>query len=182
MLTVKMFVSLVGTIPEQLGHCCCHLQSHESRSRSSSGGEFPGPFCHHWLKLILICLSSWRQRTENACVFLLSAVSWLLLTKGMSHCESWCYIKTTTVSVCVRKLTVMVTVMNNGNRTELSCPLFEKSHTLVNFTTTTESCHYWLAEIDVSFSQAVTLLRYLPQVPPSRPLSCWELGFRAPPP
>eukprot|EP00066_Takifugu_rubripes_P028017 XP_011617283.1 PREDICTED: serine/threonine-protein kinase ULK2 isoform X2 [Takifugu rubripes] len=33
---------LVGTIPEQLGHCCCHLQSHESRSRSSSGGSpFP---------------------------------------------------------------------------------------------------------------------------------------------
>uniref|UniRef100_A0AAV2J1G2 Reverse transcriptase domain-containing protein n=1 Tax=Knipowitschia caucasica TaxID=637954 RepID=A0AAV2J1G2_KNICA len=30
---------LVGTIPEQLGHCTCHLQSHESRSRSSSGGS-----------------------------------------------------------------------------------------------------------------------------------------------
>uniref|UniRef100_A0A667WUD9 non-specific serine/threonine protein kinase n=1 Tax=Myripristis murdjan TaxID=586833 RepID=A0A667WUD9_9TELE len=30
---------LVGTIPEQLGHCCCHLQGHESRSRSSSGGS-----------------------------------------------------------------------------------------------------------------------------------------------
>lgn len=30
---------LVGTIPEQLGHCCCHLQSHEPRSRSSSGGS-----------------------------------------------------------------------------------------------------------------------------------------------
>lgn len=31
----------VGTIPEQLGHCCCgHPQSHEPRSRSSSGGEF----------------------------------------------------------------------------------------------------------------------------------------------
>ncbi|XP_045074575.1 serine/threonine-protein kinase ULK2-like isoform X2 [Coregonus clupeaformis] len=30
---------LVGTIPEQLGHCCCgHPQGHESRSRSSSGG------------------------------------------------------------------------------------------------------------------------------------------------
>ncbi|TWW77805.1 Serine/threonine-protein kinase ULK2 [Takifugu flavidus] len=34
---------LVGTIPEQLGHCCCHLQSHESRSRSSSGGPLPSP-------------------------------------------------------------------------------------------------------------------------------------------
>lgn len=33
--------SPVGTIPEQLGHCCCgHPQSHEARSRSSSGGEF----------------------------------------------------------------------------------------------------------------------------------------------
>uniref|UniRef100_A0A674P4U4 non-specific serine/threonine protein kinase n=1 Tax=Takifugu rubripes TaxID=31033 RepID=A0A674P4U4_TAKRU len=35
---------LVGTIPEQLGHCCCHLQSHESRSRSplpSPGSPFP---------------------------------------------------------------------------------------------------------------------------------------------
>ncbi|XP_062241420.1 serine/threonine-protein kinase ULK2 isoform X3 [Platichthys flesus] len=30
---------LVGTIPEQLGQCCCHLQSHEPRSRSSSGGS-----------------------------------------------------------------------------------------------------------------------------------------------
>ncbi|XP_039986093.1 serine/threonine-protein kinase ULK2 isoform X2 [Xiphias gladius] len=30
---------LVGTIPEQLGHCFCHLQSHEPRSRSSSGGS-----------------------------------------------------------------------------------------------------------------------------------------------
>ncbi|XP_034095912.1 serine/threonine-protein kinase ULK2 [Gymnodraco acuticeps] len=30
---------LVGTIPEQLGHCCCHMQSHEPRSRSSSGGS-----------------------------------------------------------------------------------------------------------------------------------------------
>nr|XP_002664661.3 serine/threonine-protein kinase ULK2 [Danio rerio] len=31
---------LVGTIPEQLGHCCCgHPQSHEPRSRSSSGGS-----------------------------------------------------------------------------------------------------------------------------------------------
>uniref|UniRef100_A0A3P8UUD0 non-specific serine/threonine protein kinase n=1 Tax=Cynoglossus semilaevis TaxID=244447 RepID=A0A3P8UUD0_CYNSE len=28
---------LVGTIPEQLGQCSCHLQSHEPRSRSSSG-------------------------------------------------------------------------------------------------------------------------------------------------
>lgn len=27
----------VGTIPEQLGQCSCHLQSHEPRSRSSSG-------------------------------------------------------------------------------------------------------------------------------------------------
>ncbi|CAB1349106.1 unnamed protein product [Coregonus sp. 'balchen'] len=34
---------LVGTIPEQLGHCCCgHPQGHESRSRSSSGG-YPVP-------------------------------------------------------------------------------------------------------------------------------------------
>lgn len=30
---------LVGTIPEQLGHCCCHLQNQEARSRSSSGGS-----------------------------------------------------------------------------------------------------------------------------------------------
>ncbi|XP_075051261.1 serine/threonine-protein kinase ULK2 [Mixophyes fleayi] len=31
---------LVGTIPEQLGHCCCgHAQGHDSRSRSSSGGS-----------------------------------------------------------------------------------------------------------------------------------------------
>uniref|UniRef100_I3JWD1 non-specific serine/threonine protein kinase n=1 Tax=Oreochromis niloticus TaxID=8128 RepID=I3JWD1_ORENI len=30
---------LVGTIPEQLGHCCCHLQNQEPRSRSSSGGS-----------------------------------------------------------------------------------------------------------------------------------------------
>ncbi|KAM9318484.1 serine/threonine-protein kinase ULK2 [Pholidichthys leucotaenia] len=30
---------LVGTIPEQLGQCCCHLQSQEPRSRSSSGGS-----------------------------------------------------------------------------------------------------------------------------------------------
>ncbi|KAJ3590579.1 hypothetical protein NHX12_008529 [Muraenolepis orangiensis] len=31
---------LVGTIPEQLGPCCCgHAQGHESRSRSSSGGS-----------------------------------------------------------------------------------------------------------------------------------------------
>ncbi|XP_075445717.1 serine/threonine-protein kinase ULK2 isoform X2 [Ascaphus truei] len=31
---------LVGTIPEQLGHCCCgHAQGHESRSRNSSGGS-----------------------------------------------------------------------------------------------------------------------------------------------
>lgn len=30
---------LVGTIPEQLGHCCCHMQNHEPRSRSSSGGS-----------------------------------------------------------------------------------------------------------------------------------------------
>ncbi|KAM8975850.1 serine/threonine-protein kinase ULK2 isoform 2-T2 [Pelodytes ibericus] len=33
---------LVGTIPEQLGHCCCgHAQGHESRSRSSSGSPVP---------------------------------------------------------------------------------------------------------------------------------------------
>ncbi|MEQ2167859.1 hypothetical protein GOODEAATRI_008320 [Goodea atripinnis] len=30
---------LVGTIPEQLGHCCCHLQNQEPRIRSSSGGS-----------------------------------------------------------------------------------------------------------------------------------------------
>ncbi|XP_066519387.1 serine/threonine-protein kinase ULK2 isoform X2 [Hoplias malabaricus] len=31
---------LVGTIPEQLGHCCCgHPHNHEARSRSSSGGS-----------------------------------------------------------------------------------------------------------------------------------------------
>ncbi|CAH2222499.1 serine threonine- kinase ULK2 isoform X1 [Pelobates cultripes] len=33
---------LVGTIPEQLGHCCCgHTQVHESRSRSSSVSPVP---------------------------------------------------------------------------------------------------------------------------------------------
>lgn len=33
---------LVGTIPEQLGHCCCgQLQGHESRSRNSSGSPVP---------------------------------------------------------------------------------------------------------------------------------------------
>ncbi|XP_042298280.1 serine/threonine-protein kinase ULK2 isoform X3 [Sceloporus undulatus] len=33
---------LVGTIPEQLGHCCCgQLQGHESRSRTSSGSPAP---------------------------------------------------------------------------------------------------------------------------------------------
>ncbi|XP_026545716.1 serine/threonine-protein kinase ULK2 [Notechis scutatus] len=32
---------LVGTIPEQLGHCCCgQLQGHEIRGRSSSGEQF----------------------------------------------------------------------------------------------------------------------------------------------
>ncbi|KAM9732904.1 serine/threonine-protein kinase ULK2 isoform 2-T2 [Menidia menidia] len=30
---------LVGTIPEQLGQCCCHMQNQEARSRSSSGGS-----------------------------------------------------------------------------------------------------------------------------------------------
>ncbi|XP_047247467.1 serine/threonine-protein kinase ULK2 [Girardinichthys multiradiatus] len=30
---------LVGTIPEQLGHCCCHLQNQEPRIRSSLGGS-----------------------------------------------------------------------------------------------------------------------------------------------
>uniref|UniRef100_A0A7N8X036 non-specific serine/threonine protein kinase n=1 Tax=Mastacembelus armatus TaxID=205130 RepID=A0A7N8X036_9TELE len=30
---------LVGTIPEQLGHCCCHLQNQEPRGRSSTGGS-----------------------------------------------------------------------------------------------------------------------------------------------
>nr|XP_020443795.1 serine/threonine-protein kinase ULK2 isoform X1 [Monopterus albus]XP_020443796.1 serine/threonine-protein kinase ULK2 isoform X1 [Monopterus albus] len=35
---------LVGTIPEQLGHCCYHLQNQEPRSRSSSGGSpVPSP-------------------------------------------------------------------------------------------------------------------------------------------
>uniref|UniRef100_A0A4W3KHN8 non-specific serine/threonine protein kinase n=1 Tax=Callorhinchus milii TaxID=7868 RepID=A0A4W3KHN8_CALMI len=33
---------LVGTIPEQLGHCCCSLpQGHESRSRTPSGSPSP---------------------------------------------------------------------------------------------------------------------------------------------
>uniref|UniRef100_A0A8C2TY43 non-specific serine/threonine protein kinase n=1 Tax=Coturnix japonica TaxID=93934 RepID=A0A8C2TY43_COTJA len=33
---------LVGTIPEQLGHCCCgQLQGHESRSRNFSGSPIP---------------------------------------------------------------------------------------------------------------------------------------------
>uniref|UniRef100_A0A8C5T397 non-specific serine/threonine protein kinase n=1 Tax=Malurus cyaneus samueli TaxID=2593467 RepID=A0A8C5T397_9PASS len=33
---------LVGTIPEQLGHCCCgQLQGHESRSRNFSGSPVP---------------------------------------------------------------------------------------------------------------------------------------------
>uniref|UniRef100_A0A670KIF2 non-specific serine/threonine protein kinase n=1 Tax=Podarcis muralis TaxID=64176 RepID=A0A670KIF2_PODMU len=33
---------LVGTIPEQLGHCCCgQLQGHDSRSRNSSGDPAP---------------------------------------------------------------------------------------------------------------------------------------------
>uniref|UniRef100_A0A1A8GKF0 non-specific serine/threonine protein kinase n=2 Tax=Nothobranchius korthausae TaxID=1143690 RepID=A0A1A8GKF0_9TELE len=36
---------LVGTIPEQLGHCCCHHQNQEPRSRSSSGGS-PVPSSH----------------------------------------------------------------------------------------------------------------------------------------
>lgn len=38
-------VPVVGTIPEQLGHCCCgQLQGHESRSRNSSGEQlFPHP-------------------------------------------------------------------------------------------------------------------------------------------
>lgn len=36
----RPYSPLVGTIPEQLGHCCCgHAQGHESRSRSSSGGS-----------------------------------------------------------------------------------------------------------------------------------------------
>lgn len=38
----KLFLCAVGTIPEQLGHCCCHLQNQEPRSRSSSGGTFSG--------------------------------------------------------------------------------------------------------------------------------------------
>uniref|UniRef100_A0A3B4ZXG5 non-specific serine/threonine protein kinase n=1 Tax=Stegastes partitus TaxID=144197 RepID=A0A3B4ZXG5_9TELE len=33
--------SPLGTIPEQLGHCCCHLQNQEPRSRSSSGSPVP---------------------------------------------------------------------------------------------------------------------------------------------
>ncbi|KAM6933169.1 serine/threonine-protein kinase ULK2 [Xenentodon cancila] len=33
---------LVGTIPEQLGHCCCNLQNQEPRSSSSSGVQFTG--------------------------------------------------------------------------------------------------------------------------------------------
>ncbi|KAG8587801.1 hypothetical protein GDO81_005786 [Engystomops pustulosus] len=36
----RPYSPLVGTIPEQIGHCCCgHPQGHESRSRSSSGGS-----------------------------------------------------------------------------------------------------------------------------------------------
>ena len=36
----EITVFTVGTIPEQLGQCSCHLQNHEPRSRSSSGGQF----------------------------------------------------------------------------------------------------------------------------------------------
>lgn len=37
-------LSVVGTIPEQLGHCCCgQLQGHESRSRNSSGKQLLCP-------------------------------------------------------------------------------------------------------------------------------------------
>lgn len=45
----------------------------------------------------------------------------------------------TTFSIRLREITAMVTVMNNRNRTELPCPLFGKSHKLVNFTANTES-------------------------------------------
>ncbi|XP_056138986.1 serine/threonine-protein kinase ULK2 [Lampris incognitus] len=51
---------LVGTIPEQLGHCCCgHSQAHESRSRSSSGGS-PVPSSH----LLGARLQSTTNQTE----------------------------------------------------------------------------------------------------------------------
>ncbi|XP_069082457.1 serine/threonine-protein kinase ULK2 [Pleurodeles waltl] len=44
---------LVGTIPEQLGHCCCgHPQGHESRSRNSSGGSL-APQSHSPQSLLL---------------------------------------------------------------------------------------------------------------------------------
>nr|XP_060612621.1 serine/threonine-protein kinase ULK2 isoform X2 [Anolis sagrei ordinatus] len=43
---------LVGTIPEQLGHCCCgQLQGHESRSRNSSGS--PAPASHSPQSLLM---------------------------------------------------------------------------------------------------------------------------------
>lgn len=67
--------------------------------------------------------------------------------------------------------------------TELSCPIFGKSHKLVNFTTKTlqtplfNGCPRWSR-----LNHLVTQFRYLSQVPPSRPLSSWELGFRALPP
>uniref|UniRef100_H9G483 non-specific serine/threonine protein kinase n=1 Tax=Anolis carolinensis TaxID=28377 RepID=H9G483_ANOCA len=43
---------LVGTIPEQLGHCCCgQIQGHESRSRNSSGS--PAPASHSPQSLVM---------------------------------------------------------------------------------------------------------------------------------
>lgn len=50
----KLFLCAVGTIPEQLGHCCCHLQNQEPRSRSSSGGTFSGSLLV--LRAISLCI------------------------------------------------------------------------------------------------------------------------------
>lgn len=54
LLTNLSFLCAVGTIPEQLGHCCCHLQNQEPRSRSSSGGTFSGSLLV--LRAISLCI------------------------------------------------------------------------------------------------------------------------------
>lgn len=47
------FICLVGTIPEQLGHCCCgQLQGHESRSRNFSGERLGEATCMILVQLL----------------------------------------------------------------------------------------------------------------------------------
>lgn len=115
------------------------------------------------------------------CLGFLPCVS--VVDEAMSHCESLCYIRAADINcLCLCQEAHCHGDCYSRNRTQLSCPVFGKSHKLM-------TCYCWETLLFLlagwgkrRLKHIVTQLRHPSQVPPSRPLSSWELDFRALPP